>query len=125
MPETIQMEERDGRYVLIRESEDGKIAEFSLSPDSVLKLARSSLALTDQILAQRTPSANFSPAVVTPVAQISLNKDVHGSEVHLEFFDPNGMKAVFALPLKMAKSLADRLPGFVAEIEASRPPTRQ
>jgi len=112
-------------FVLKRTSESGETVEIILSAMDVLTLAQSAQRLKDHILAQQSRSG-VSMGVHMPVAQVSLNTDIHVHEILLGLIDGNGAEQRFALPLEVAKPLAERLPVRIAEIEAVIPTrTRQ
>jgi hypothetical protein len=88
-----------------------------LSRDNVITLAQAAPLLRDQFLSELSRSGVIAvPAMA--VSQISLNTDIHVTEIHLTMFDQNGEPtAAFRLPLHVAKPLAEHLPARIAEIE--------
>jgi hypothetical protein len=116
----LTLEEDGVNFVLRSANEAGSTNSLTLSADDILTLAQSIPSLRDRVLARRSPAGgSVSAVVMTDVAQIALNTDLHRSEVHLTMIDRHGAQAGYALPPKVARLLADRLPLRVAEIEAA------
>jgi hypothetical protein len=107
-------------FMLRRTDANGKTRRMLLDEEDVLKLAQSARRLRDHILARRSPRGDtVSPEVVTPVTRVRLAIDALATHVLLWMIDPADVEICFALPLNVARALADRLPERVAQVEAA------
>jgi hypothetical protein len=121
---TISLEPHGNSFLLSGDAPNGSKSEIVLSETDIMMLAQSAQRWTQHILEQRSkPEAGLSALASTPVAQIRLNTDVHGSEILLSLIDGNGAEVTFALAPEVARPLAERLPIRLAEIETKK--TRQ
>jgi hypothetical protein len=112
-------------FLLSRLNEDGSTSEMLLGEADVRTLAQAAQRVMAELLARRSPKGGTASLVlVTPVAQVRLNTDLHQSEIHLGLIDGKGAEAVFVLAPDVARLLAERLPMRLEQIEQARP-TRQ
>ncbi len=111
----VKIYELDSGYIVSNDAGD----ELVLSEDDILTLAQSARLLRDQLLARRTRGAKATARPAAPVSEVVLNVDLHKTVLYLLMIDPKGVEAGFALPLNVAKQLAEKLPGRVAEIETA------
>lgn len=122
----ISLDDENGQFVLRQLDDDGaEIAKIVITSDDVLRLGHNAQSLSGRILAQQS-RPGMNAVVMTPVAQVELNTDLHKSAIHLTMFDQYGTGIGFSLVPEVARPLADRLPVRVAEIEAAlKKATRQ
>ena len=119
--ETFDLIEQDeGEYVIRRVQADGQVQEMEVSEDDVLALARVALHLEARILERRSRPGVEAIAAMN-VTSAGLATDLHKTAVHLSLFNELDIKVSFSLPLEVAKGLSEKLPQFVANIEASIP----
>jgi imidazole glycerol phosphate synthase subunit HisF len=118
--ESFTIEPRGNDFVVVRIDASGKRSRMALSEDNILTLAQSALRLRDHILAKRSRSGVVAEAM-TPVSQIEMQVDLHGSEIFLTMIDRHGARVGFSLPPAVAQPLAERLPVRLAEILRARP----
>jgi hypothetical protein len=115
----ISLEQRDDDYALIRVAANGTKSEMLLSAANILTLAQSAQQLKDQLLPKLSrPGADA--VLMTPVVRVGLNVDLHKTAIHLMMIDPNGAQMAFSLPPELGRSLAERLPARLAEIEKEK-----
>jgi hypothetical protein len=116
----LSLDPKGDDFILRRTSTNGKTVSVTLSNDDIITLAQSIPSLRDRILAGHNLTRGaISAVVMTEVTQVVLNTDLHRSEIHLTMIDRHGAQVGFALPLKIARPLVDRLPVRVAQIEAA------
>ena len=107
--------EGDG-YVLT--ASDG--STVNLSDDDILTLAQSAQRLSDHVAAKHSRGEEARAVPMSLTAQVELNNDLHQTEVHLRLIAASGASVWFALPLDVAKLLAEKLPLRVAELEQAK-----
>ncbi|TAL03682.1 MAG: hypothetical protein EPO08_03570 [Rhodospirillaceae bacterium] len=118
--ETVDLDQRGDRYVFIRTDAQGNKTEFDVSTDSMLKICQSAPRLQDRILAQRS-RPGVDAQIVTIASRASLNHDIHKMMLHLGLFDQKNHETLWAVPLEVAKPLAEALPRWIAKLEAVIP----
>lgn len=112
-------------FILSRTDDDGVTAKIALSAADILTLTRSALAIREKSLAQRQPASGEMEAVLaTPVAEITLDRELLGDNVLLTMIAADGNRLAFALPSALAAALAERLADR-PHAQASAPLLRQ
>lgn len=83
-----------------------------------MRLAQSSLKIASHIRSKYSREG-AEAAIVTIVSRVGLGLNAHTTEVQISLYDQNDSPIDYSLPLEVAKPLADRLPAYIAEIEAA------
>lgn len=116
----------DGRgkdVALVRVDKNGNRSELVMPTAAVLsmpKLVRETIRI---ILAQASQRPAAQPGTLPkaffPVTRVGLNVEPTTHEILLEMHDTYGNESGFALPIEVAKPLAERLPVRLKEAEAA------
>jgi hypothetical protein len=114
--------ERNG-YVLRKTNPDGTTNELLLTDDDLLTLSHSAIQWGQLVLEAQPEGVNA--IAVTPVDNMGLNCDHHGTELHLELFRNGERFQALAIPISTAGRLAGRLPSFLQEMEEHRSQLRK
>jgi hypothetical protein len=117
---SLLLEPRGKEFVLTRVDDRGSRTAMVLSEEDIMVLGQSAQRFRDVVLARQSRAGAIA-VVLTPVAKVALDLDVHKTEIHMAMIDPNGTALWFLLPSDIARQLVERLPVRLAEIEAARP----
>jgi hypothetical protein len=110
-----QLEPEGDHYVLT----NGVGDKITLNTEEVLTLGQYAKRMRRHAFAK----LQLGSVVAFPTEEavgVRVNVDLHKTLLILEMADPDGGRTGFALPLHIAKPLADGLPKFVAELEAAQ-----
>lgn len=116
--ETISLDSAGNDFVFRRTYANGRREEMILSRQNVLMLAQSAQRLKIRLLVKQS-RPGVDAVVLTPVARIGLNTDVHKTMIHLTMIDQQGEEMGFLLPMEVARPLAEGLPVRLAEIDCT------
>ncbi len=118
----ISLDPNGDDFVLRRVAANGAVTTMALSETDVLTLAQSAPAFQLEILRRHDPGGgNYSAVAVTEIAQIALHNESLGEAILLTMIAKSGSRQTYALPKFVAEPLAERLPVFVARLNAGRP----
>jgi hypothetical protein len=108
-------------YRLTRFYPDGTKTDILLSEDNISSLALSAQRIKDHIVA-RYKAGGVSVESVVPVGQVSLDADMHLTELHVDIIPANAtQKLTFAFSPAAARVLLDALTAWISKIDNRRP----
>lgn len=93
---------------------------------NLFDLTRALQQTTARILAERSRGpGGISPSPSVPVVAVQLAPSALETDLLLTFHDQFGIETWLALPLELARKLAERLPEQVAKLESAPKTPRQ
>jgi hypothetical protein len=119
----LYFEQRGKEVALVRVDKNGEETELLMPPSAVLSMPKIVGEMIHEILAQHSQRSAVQPGnlpmVASPVTWVDLNVEPQTHEILLVMHDAYGNEIGYALPIELARHLAEWLPTLLAEAEAA------
>jgi hypothetical protein len=117
--ETLCIEERGDNFALVRIDADGNKTELVLPEAGLIFLARAIPQTLQKVITARNVRGG-SPIIAVPVEHVRVSADMHATDLLLTMIDKFGNETGFAVPLDIARPVAERLITLASEQRSAK-----